>query len=63
VEVNGANADPLWAYLKAQKPGLLGGSIKWNFTKFLADRHGRPVARYAPSQRPQTLTKAIEKLL
>ena len=63
VEVNGPGADPLWAYLKAQKPGLFGASIKWNFTKFLADRTGRVVARYAPSRKPQALTGAIEKLL
>ena len=63
VEVNGPGADPLWTYLKAQKSGLLGRSIKWNFTKFLAGRDGRIVARYAPSKRPQTLAAAIEKLL
>jgi glutathione peroxidase len=63
VEVNGPGADPLWTYLKAQKSGLLGHSIKWNFTKFLAGRDGRIVARYAPSKRPQTLAAAIERLL
>ena len=63
VEVNGPGADPLWAFLKVQKPGLFGGAIKWNFTKFLADRSGRVVARYAPSKRPQALAGAIEKLL
>lgn len=63
VEVNGPGADPLWAFLKTQKSGLFGSAIKWNFTKFLADRNGRVVARYAPSKRPQTLAGAIEKLL
>ena len=63
MEVNGPGTDPLWAFLKAEKSGLLGGSIKWNFTKFLADRSGRVVARYAPSKPPQTLAGVIEKLL
>jgi len=64
VEVNGDNADPLYRYLKKAKPGLLGSqAIKWNFTKFLIDRNGVPVARYAPTDKPETLRPAIEKLL
>ncbi|MBA3898205.1 MAG: glutathione peroxidase [Sphingomonadaceae bacterium] len=64
VEVNGSGADPLWKYLKHEKPGLLGSEgIKWNFTKFLVDRDGAPVARYAPTDKPETLAPAIEKLL
>ena len=67
IDVNGPNAHPLYRYLKKQKPGLLGpiggGAIKWNFTKFLIDRNGRVVARYAPSTKPETLAPAIEKLL
>src|SRR5262249_191723 len=63
VEGNGPGADPLWAFLKKQKSGLFGGAIKWNFPKFLADRNGRVVARYAPSRKPQALAGAIEKLL
>lgn len=64
IEVNGAQAHPLYRFLKSQKPGILGtGKIKWNFTKFLADRQGMVVARYAPSTEPKKLTKAIEELL
>ena len=63
VEVNGPKTDPLWAHLKAEKSGLLGGSIKWNFTKFLVDRHGRVVGRFPPSKKPEALQGAIEKLL
>ncbi|MDD1536948.1 MULTISPECIES: glutathione peroxidase [unclassified Bradyrhizobium] len=63
VDVNGANAHPLYAYLKRQQSGLLGASIKWNFTKFLVDRDGRVVARYAPTARPEALRTRIETLL
>ena len=64
VEVNGANADPLYKYLKHEKPGLLGlESIKWNFTKFLVDRDGRVVSRHAPTEKPEALGPAIERLL
>ena len=64
VEVNGAGADPLFKYLKKAKPGLLGlESIKWNFTKFLIDRNGNPVERFAPTDKPQNIAPAIEKLL
>ncbi len=63
IDVNGAHAHPLYHYLKREKPGLLGSSIKWNFTKFLVDRAGRPVARYAPTARPETLRQDIEALL
>jgi glutathione peroxidase len=64
IDVNGSNADPLWTYLKAEKPGLLGiGSIKWNFTKFLVDRHGRVVSRHAPTTSPEELRAEIERLL
>ena len=64
VEVNGDSADPLFKYLKKAKPGLLGSqAIKWNFTKFLIDRDGNPVARYAPTDKPESLAPAIEKLL
>jgi glutathione peroxidase len=64
VEVNGPNADPLYAFLKDAQPGLLGSqAIKWNFTKFLVDRKGNVVARYAPTTRPADLAKAIEELL
>ncbi|GAA3721297.1 glutathione peroxidase [Sphingomonas cynarae] len=64
VEVNGANADPLYEYLKAGAPGVLGSkAIKWNFTKFLVDRTGRPVRRYAPTTKPEELAADIEALL
>lgn len=63
IEVNGENAHPLFAYLKDEQPGLLGKDIKWNFTKFLVDRRGVPVHRYAPQTTPEDITKDIEKLL
>lgn len=64
VDVNGGDADPLWKWLKQEKSGLLGiGAIKWNFTKFLVDRTGRVVARYAPTEKPEALRGAIEALL
>ena len=64
IDVNGENADPLFAYLKKEKPGLLGSqTIKWNFTKFLVDAKGNVVERYAPNTEPKELTGAIEKLL
>jgi glutathione peroxidase len=63
IDVNGDNAHPLFDYLKREKSGLLGASIKWNFTKFLVDRSGKVVARHAPTARPEGLTKEIEALL
>jgi glutathione peroxidase len=63
IDVNGDNAHPLFNYLKSRKSGLLGRSIKWNFTKFLADRSGMVVARHTPTARPETLAKEIEALL
>ncbi len=63
IDVNGANAHPLYQYLRDQKSGLLGSSIKWNFTKFLVDRSGRVVARHAPTTTPGALKKEIEALL
>lgn len=64
VDVNGANAHPLFSYLKQQQPGLLGTeAIKWNFTKFLVDRKGNVVARFAPKDTPQQIEQHIVKLL
>jgi glutathione peroxidase len=63
IDVNGSNAHPLFGYLKNAKSGLLGSSIKWNFTKFLVDRSGKVVARHAPTARPEGLKKEIEALL
>ena len=64
VDVNGNDAAPLFKWLKKEQPGLLGSeAIKWNFTKFLLDRKGRVVARYAPNDTPESLQSDIEKLL
>ncbi|SAL64620.1 glutathione peroxidase [Caballeronia peredens] len=64
IEVNGANAHPLYRYLKDKEPGLLGiEAIKWNFTKFLVDRQGNVVKRYAPQTKPEAMADDIEKLL
>ena len=64
VEVNGAGADPLFARLKAAAPGLLGSKgIKWNFTKFLVNRQGEVVRRYAPTTKPEDIAGEIEALL
>jgi glutathione peroxidase len=63
IDVNGGHAHPLYQYLKSAKSGLLGSSIKWNFTKFLIDRSGRVVARHAPTAKPEALTREIEALL
>lgn len=64
VEVNGSGADPLFDYLKSVQPGVLGTTrIKWNFTKFLVDRSGKVVDRYAPTTKPSDLEKEIEALL
>ncbi|WP_156842383.1 glutathione peroxidase [Novosphingobium aquimarinum] len=64
IEVNGAGADPLYRWLKSEAPGLLGSkAVKWNFTKFLVDREGRVVRRYAPTDKPASLEQDIEKLL
>ena len=63
IDVNGSHAHPLYQYLKGEKSGLLGSAIKWNFTKFLVDRAGQVVERYAPTARPDGLTREIEALL
>jgi glutathione peroxidase len=64
IDVNGADAAPLFEHLKAAAPGLLGSkAIKWNFTKFLVDRSGKVVDRYAPTTAPKDIEGAIEKLL
>ena len=64
VEVNGEGTHPLYAHLKSEAPGLLGSeSLKWNFTKFLVDREGRVVRRYAPTDSPESIEKDIEALL
>ena len=63
IDVNGANESPLYTYLKKQKNGVFGGKIKWNFTKFLIDRNGNVVARYAPTETPAALDKKIAAVL
>ncbi|MGH8442547.1 MAG: glutathione peroxidase [Nevskiaceae bacterium] len=64
IEVNGDNTHPLYQHLKAEAPGLLGSkAIKWNFTKFLVDRKGEVVRRYAPNDTPEAIQKDVEKLL
>ena len=64
IDVNGPTADPLYGYLKKAAPGLLGSqSIKWNFTKFLVDRKGNVVKRYAPTTKPDEIAADIERLL
>jgi glutathione peroxidase len=64
IEVNGPGADPLYAWLKHEKKGLLGSeAIKWNFTKFLIGRDGEVVARFAPNTEPKALESAIEAAL
>jgi glutathione peroxidase len=63
IDVNGDAAHPLYKYLKSQKSGLLGRSIRWNFTKFLIDREGNVIKRYAPQTPPSKLESDVEKLL
>ena len=63
IEVNGDNAHPLYQFLKSEKGGLLGDAIKWNFTKFLIDKQGNVVERYAPLTPPDNIARDIEKEL
>jgi glutathione peroxidase len=64
IDVNGADAHPLYQYLKGEKPGVLGTeAIKWNFTKFLVNRQGEVIKRYAPNDKPEDLDGAVTALL
>ena len=63
VDVNGEDTHPVFGYLKGELGGLLGDNIKWNFTKFLVDKKGKPVKRYAPTTKPNKIDKDIAKLL
>jgi glutathione peroxidase len=64
IEVNGENTHPLFNYLKQQAPGILGSkSIKWNFTKFLVNRQGEVIKRYAPTTKPEDIKADIQALL
>ena len=63
IDVNGDKADSLYKYLKEALPGTLGNDIKWNFTKFLLDRNGKPVKRFGSVVKPEEISKDIEKLI
>lgn len=63
INVNGKNAHPLYKYLKKEKSGIFGGSIKWNFTKFLIDKNGNVVERYAPTDSPLKMEEKIKELI
>lgn len=64
VDVNGDQAAPVYTYLKDSLPGVLGiKAVKWNFTKFLVDKTGHPVERYAPTDKPLSILKDIKKIL
>jgi glutathione peroxidase-family protein len=63
VNVNGSDAIPLYNYLKYKQPGSFVSLIKWNFTKFLVDKNGQPVARYSPTTHPKEICSEIDKLL
>lgn len=63
IEVNGSNTDPLFAYLKENSKGFLGKNIKWNFTKFLVDRDGNIIERFAPTVEPEKIEVKIASLL
>ncbi|MCA1780633.1 MAG: glutathione peroxidase [Dermatophilaceae bacterium] len=63
VDVNGNGADPLFEWLRSEKGGLLGGRIKWNFTKFLVGRDGQVIKRYAPQTSPADLASDVEAAL
>jgi glutathione peroxidase len=63
IDVNGPTAHPLYKFLKARQKGLGGSFIKWNFTKFLIDRDGNPVKRYAPTTTPEAIDLELEKIL
>ena len=63
VEVNGSGAHPLFRWLTTALPGLLGSSVKWNFTKFLIGRDGQPLSRFAPTTSPSGIEPEIRKAL
>ena len=59
IDVNGGDAHPLYGWLKSEKSGLLGGRVKWNFTKFLIGRDGRVIGRFGPNRKPEDLREAV----
>lgn len=63
IEVNGPGTHPLFQFLKKAKPGLFGKDIRWNFTKFLVGRDGKPIRRFSPTTTPDKIAPAIEKAL
>jgi glutathione peroxidase len=63
IEVNGKGAHPLYKWLKAEKGGVLGSAIKWNFSKFLVDPQGKVVERFAPTTKPEALAAQVEAIL
>lgn len=63
IEVNGKNAHPLFKYLKGELGGFLGKRIKWNFTKFLVDKNGKPVQRFSPTTKPEKIEKHVVRIL
>ena len=64
IDVNGPQAHPLYQFLTKDKPGILGSEkIKWNFTKFLIDRQGNPIKRYAPSSKPEDIEDDLKRIL
>lgn len=63
INVNGENAHPLYKFLKSELPGFPGNNIKWNFTKFIIDRNGKPVKRFSSLTKPESLRPIIERLL
>lgn len=63
IDVNGENEDPLYTFLKQERGGMLGSKIKWNFTKFLVDKTGNVVKRYAPTVEPKDIEEDIKKYL
>lgn len=63
IDVNGETAHPIYKYLKSELGGTLGSKIKWNFTKFLVDREGNPVKRFAPTTKPEKIEKYLQSIL
>ena len=63
IDVNGSSAHPIYKYLKSELGGTLGSAIKWNFTKFLIDKNGKPVKRFAPITTPDKIESTIKKVL
>ncbi len=63
IEVNGDNAHPIYKYLKKELQGLFGGKVRWNFTKFLIDSHGKPEKRFAPTTKPEKIDKYLGKII